>query len=172
MTRRLPLALFAALSLTCLLGMPCMAPASDDDDGEQLDAGSVDTFTLPPCEDPAQLRQDALDNGTQILNGITLTSSVSIGDIAADPTSHDGQLVQIEGFVTAVCQSAGCWANLHDASGYELWLKVTDGTLDFRNVVQPDQYVVGEGVFMVNGEHGAQVLIDGHGAMAGTILCP
>jgi hypothetical protein len=121
--------------------------------------------------DPDYLRANALANGTVINSGVTLSSSTPIADILANLSQFDGQLVQIEGLVAAICDSQGCWASLQDPVGNQLLLKVTDGTVDFRTVTAIGRYMVGEGIFNEAGTHGSQVFIDDHGAVSGTISC-
>ncbi len=121
--------------------------------------------------DAATLREEALTNGEQLFNGVTMDASTPIADIVTNLDDFDGQVVQIEGWVKAVCTSQGCWATLIDGKGNDLNLKVTDGVIDFRDYVTPGHYVVGEGVFNAVGEHGSQVFIQDHGAMVGTIEC-
>ena len=123
------------------------------------------------CQCTSALRSDALSNGNQILGGVALSQSTPIKALLADIASYDGQVLQIEGTVTARCPSQGCWATLEDAEGYNLNLKVIDGLVDFRQVTEVGQYLIGEGVFTSAGEYGAQLSIDNHGAMSGTIVC-
>ncbi len=122
--------------------------------------------------DPVALREDALTNGEKLFDGITMDESTPIAEIVTNLDDFDGQVVQIEGWAKAVCQSNGCWVTVIDGKGNDLNLKVTDGATDFRDSVTPGHYVVGEGVFNAVGEHGSQVFVQEHGVMVGTILCP
>ncbi len=141
------------------------ATAGDDDD--DATAGDDDDAT-DPCDDPALLREDALENGEQILAGVTLKQSTPIADIVADPASFDGQVLQIEGWVTEVCPMEGCWVNLTNGSGDTLQVKTADGTVDHGDYTEPGRYHVADGVF----EQAQMWLwIADHGAMAGTIVC-
>ena len=127
---------------------------------------------LSICSNPASLRSEALDEGTMILDGVTLAESTPIADILTDPDAFEYQLVQIEGLVVGMCQSQGCWAAVEDPAGNSLLLKVNDGVIDFGDYVELGNYMVGEGIFQPSGGHGAQVFIEHYGAMVGTTVCP
>lgn len=45
---------------------------------------------------------------------ITVTERTSLAAIIATPARFSGQTVRLEGTVSAVCQSAGCWMQLND----------------------------------------------------------
>ena len=117
------------------------------------------------------LREDALANGTVLLNGVALPASTPIADINADPTTYEGTVVQIEGWVIEVCASAGCYVVLQDDNNNQLRLKVVDGSINFQGLTQPGRYMIGEGPYSGAGSHGAQVEIDNHGAIVGAELC-
>ncbi len=140
------------------------ATGDDDDDA----TGDDDDDDADPCDDPAQLREDALDNGEQILAGVTLEASTPIADIVADPAAFDGQVLQIEGWVTEVCPMEGCWVNLVNDAGDELQVKTADGTVDHSEYTEPGRYHVADGVFE---QDKMWIWIADHGAMAGTIVC-
>ena len=118
-----------------------------------------------PCE-PAALRADALNRGTQILAGLTLAESTAIARINESPADFEGQVVQVEGWVGATCSHMGCWTLIRDAAGNQIRLKVTDGVVDFRRFVGAGRYVVGEGIYRE-----PMVWIDDHGAMVGMVTC-
>jgi hypothetical protein len=40
--------------------------------------------------------------------------SVDVADLLARPAAYEGQLVQLQGTVTEVCQESGCWLKLAD----------------------------------------------------------
>ena len=135
------------------------------------DAGEApEEVTGDKCT-PENLRQDALENGTQILDGVAAEASTPISEILADLNGFEGQFVQIEGIVVEICDMAGCYMTLSDPDGNKLNVKVTDWVVDFREVAELGYYVVGEGIQQAGGEHGAQVFIEDHGAMLGTIYC-
>lgn len=164
---------FAVVAATFFAGYTCMAPPPEDGDEEvgDLDAGSVDTVEVPLCENYTALREDALDNGTVVNSGVSLEASTPIADILGDTLTYDGMVVQIEGFIVALCDHQGCWAALGDPAGNQILLKVTDGIVDFRTITEPGYYGVGEGVFIAGDSHGSLIQIDNFGAMLGTIDC-
>ncbi len=110
-------------------------------------------------------RAETLSSGERILAGVELTASTRIADLIADPEAHEGQLVQVEGVVVAICQSAGCWTAIDDGQGNQINVKVEDGVIDWRDVTATERYMVAEGLFQAVGEHGAQVFIMEHGAV-------
>lgn len=123
------------------------------------------------CE-AKDLAKDALANGTKILNGVKMTTSTDLAELKKNATTYVGKVVRIEGWLTEICQSQGCYVELQDATGNACNLKVTDGLLDFRKLVpKTGVYAVGEGVFAASGSHGAQVFIEKHGAMIGGKVC-
>lgn len=110
-------------------------------------------------------REQTLADGTAILAGVELDTATPIATLLGDPEGFDGELVQIEGTVVAICQMMGCWVALEDAEGNRLNVKVEDGVVDLREVAETAHYMVAEGVFQKTGEHGAQVFIMEHGAV-------
>lgn len=123
------------------------------------------------CDDPVALREDALTNGTVILDGVALPASTPIIDINADPSTYEGTVVQIEGWVVEVCASAGCYVLLRDANNNQLRLKVVDGFINFQGLTEMGRYMIGEGPYTESGSHGPQVEIDNHGAVVSAELC-
>lgn len=115
----------------------------------------------PAQENP---RTATLEQGTDILAGITLDASTPIVDLLADPDAHEGMTLQIEGTVVAMCQMMGCWASLDDGAGNRVNVKVQDGVIDLREMAATEHYMIAEGVFQKTGEHGAQIWIMDHGA--------
>ncbi len=170
--------LWLFLSLLALLCSGCVV-ADDDDDasgdddatGDDDDATGDDDDDGDPCDDPAQLRTDALENGTQILDGITLDESTAIVDVLDDMDGFHDQVLQIEGMAVAFCAAEGCWATVVDPDDNALTFKVDDGAMDWRTFLEAGQYVVADGVFDKDGPHGPQLFVLNHGAMAGTIIC-
>ena len=64
--------------------------------------------------------------------GVTLTDTVSIDAILADPNAFKGQTVRVEGMVLDVCPKRGCWMELAGKEpGHKLKFKVTDGEMVF-----------------------------------------
>lgn len=178
--------LFIALLTIGLVFGGC--PASDDDDDSSAtdddvsdddvadddvadDDVSDDDTSADVCEDAAALRDDAVNEGTQLEVGITLEESIAIGEILSNSATYADQVVQVEGFVTDICDNAGCWAELEDHAGDSIILKVDDFYLDWRNAVEVGLWVIGEGEFHPSGGHGPEVYVVGYGAMVGTINC-
>jgi hypothetical protein len=122
--------------------------------------------------DPANLRQDALSNGNEILNGLTLTQSTPIVDILADPDSYAGQLVQVEGLVAYICPRSQNRLALRDPDGNQLQV-AGNFTVPWPVVTSVGRYMVVEGVYtLFFCRRGPHVNPANHGAMAGTIVCP
>ena len=61
---------------------------------------------------------------------LTLTKSMAVGDVLANPASLAGKTVQVKGKVSEVCQMAGCWMSL-TGDGKALRIKVNDGDIVF-----------------------------------------
>ncbi|MBA3453521.1 MAG: DUF4920 domain-containing protein [Deltaproteobacteria bacterium] len=70
--------------------------------------------------------------GTKFGAGVTLTDTVAVDAILADPNAYKGKTVRVEGMVTDVCPKRGCWFELAgSAPGQKLKFKVTDGEMVF-----------------------------------------
>jgi hypothetical protein len=110
-------------------------------------------------------RTATLEKGAALLEGVALEATTPIAEINADPEAFDGKVVQVEGTVVEICSSMGCWVELRDDHDNAITVKVDDGVVDLRELVTEAQYMVAEGVFQVDGEHGAQVYIMKHGAV-------
>ena len=71
-------------------------------------------------------------NGQSFGAGVTLTDSVSIDALLADPNAFNGKTVRVEGMVLDVCPKRGCWMELAGKEpGHKLKFKVTDGEMVF-----------------------------------------
>ena len=116
----------------------------------------------------AERRAATLEHGESILAGVEMPASIPIADLIADPEAYDGELVQVEGVIVALCQNMGCWASLDDGQGNQVNVKVEDGVIDLREITETEHYMVAEGVFQAVGEHGVQVFIMEHGAVVST----
>jgi len=145
--------------------------AGDDDDDDATDDDTGDDDTVDPCTDTELMRADALENGMQILDGVTLEASTPIADLVTDPAAYEEEVVQIEGWVVELCASEGCYAILEDDNGEEMMVKTSDGAVDHSDYTEPNKYHVAEGVFTEYGAAGPWLWIMDHGAMAGTIVC-
>jgi fermentation-respiration switch protein FrsA (DUF1100 family) len=156
--------------LVCVCVSGC-GQAADDQAAAGTETAAVAADPTDPCN-PVNLAAEAVASGTRILAGVTLEGSTPIADILAGPDQFAGKHVRIEGTIVEICSNQGCWALIEDPAGNRLNLKVTDGEVDFRDLVQTGQYAVGEGVFTTEGEHGAQVDIMSAGAMVSSTACP
>jgi hypothetical protein len=65
-------------------------------------------------------------------DGVTLKAATPIKAIFAEPDKYLGKEVMVEGEITKVCQMAGCWVMIKDASSPDpIMLKVDDGVIVF-----------------------------------------
>ncbi len=63
---------------------------------------------------------------------VTLKESTPIHELLANPAKYVGKEVRVEGEITSVCQSMGCWIKIKDAkTGAEIQVKVEDGVIVF-----------------------------------------
>ncbi len=63
---------------------------------------------------------------------VDLKTTTTIKAILAEPEKYLGKEVKIEGEITQVCQMAGCWIMVKDASSSEpIMVKVDDGVIVF-----------------------------------------
>ena len=67
----------------------------------------------------------------QLGRPLTLKEPMTLAALMAKPDALAGQMVQVTGKVTEVCEMAGCWMNLTDAQGHLLRIKVDDGDIVF-----------------------------------------
>lgn len=81
--------------------------------------------------------------------GVSLTETVAIDAILADPASYQGKTVRVEGMITDVCPKRGCWFDMAGTEpGKKLKFKVTDGEMVFP-VDAKGQWAVAQGVVSV-----------------------
>jgi RecJ-like exonuclease len=70
--------------------------------------------------------------GQKLGAGVTLTTPTPIKTILSAPEKYLGKEVMVEGEITKVCQMAGCWVMIKDASSPDsIMLKVEDGVIVF-----------------------------------------
>ncbi|MBI1787390.1 MAG: DUF4920 domain-containing protein [Acidobacteria bacterium] len=62
---------------------------------------------------------------------LTLAEPTPLSQIAARPEKYAGQIVQVTGRVTEVCEMMGCWMNLVDTANQSIRIKVDDGEMVF-----------------------------------------
>lgn len=64
--------------------------------------------------------------------GISIKSATPVKEILANPEKFLGKDVMVDGEMTKVCQMAGCWVMVKDASSPEpIMVKVQDGVIVF-----------------------------------------
>ncbi len=87
------------------------------------------------------------DEKTVYGEGVTLTKSVPIAELMADPEAWVGKKVRVEGLVVDVCKKRGCWMELAGGEGQpSIRIKVDDGVIVFP-VEARGRQAVAEGVF-------------------------
>ncbi len=65
-------------------------------------------------------------------NGVTIKTATPVKDILANPEKYLGKEIMVQGEITKVCQMAGCWVMIKDASSPEgIMVKVDDGVIVF-----------------------------------------
>jgi hypothetical protein len=65
-------------------------------------------------------------------NGITLKQATPIASLLSTPQAHAGRAVRVDGIVSQVCQSMGCWIEIADpALGRGVRFKARDGVIVF-----------------------------------------
>ena len=63
---------------------------------------------------------------------VDLKSTVTVKELLGNPEKYVGKDVRVEGEIVDVCQNAGCWIDLRDASTKDvLRVKVNDGETVF-----------------------------------------
>jgi hypothetical protein len=95
-------------------------------------SSSAPAVASAPATPGAAVAPSAAVEGTKFGAGVTLTDTVAVDAILADPTAYKGKTVRVEGMVTDVCPKRGCWFELAgSAPGQKLKFKVTDGEMVF-----------------------------------------
>jgi len=65
-------------------------------------------------------------------DGVTLKKPVAVGSLLEQPQAHVGKAVRVDGVITKVCQSMGCWLEIADpALGRGIRFKAKDGVIVF-----------------------------------------
>lgn len=106
--------------------------------------GGKDDPTAVKPSAPAQGAAIALE-GTKYGEGVTLTESVSMAQLLAEPNKWEGKRVRVEGEVTDVCQMRGCWFEMAGAQpGEKMRFKVVDGVMTFPTSAKGN-FAVAEG---------------------------
>jgi len=112
----------------CLL-IPLLAAC---DKGPTKSSAQPAVASAPAATGAAVAAPSSKLEGTKFGAGVTLTDTVAVDAILADPASYKGKTVRVEGMVTDVCPKRGCWFELAgSAPGQKLKFKVTDGDMVF-----------------------------------------
>ena len=123
-----------------------------------------------PC-DVVNIRAELMETGRTLLAGITLTSSMDLAVLASDPAAHDGEFMQVEGWVTSICPMSRNSAMLENAEGG--YVKVAgDHNADLVEFMEEGDYAIFEGIYSQGVcRRGPHLNHGGHGAVAGQITC-
>jgi len=63
---------------------------------------------------------------------VDLKNSTTVKELLSHPEEYVGKEVRVDGEITEVCQNAGCWIDLRDASTNDtIRVKVNDGEIVF-----------------------------------------
>jgi hypothetical protein len=80
-------------------------------------------------------------------DGVTLKRPVPIAALLEKPDAHTGKVVRVDGVVSRVCQSMGCWIEIADpALGRGIRFKARDGVIVFPKDAS-GRKVAAQGVF-------------------------
>lgn len=80
----------------------------------------------------AVLPLSADQSGKTYGEGVTLTRAVPIATLLGQPQAHAGKAVRVDGVISQVCQSMGCWIEISDPSlGRGVRFKARDGVIVF-----------------------------------------
>lgn len=102
-------------------------------------------------------------------NDLVLDEVTSIADILARPHDFEGKAVRVEGSVTAVCQSMGCWLRVGSADGAILLAKSSGDRVTIPTDAAGRRVIV-EGMVVV--EHGDGDDPEPHDDAEGAHSCP
>lgn len=137
--------LVAALSVALVITACDKGPTASN--RQQQPASASPTEPAPGAS--AATPSTAIPEGKTFGAGVTLTETVAIDAILADPTSYQGKTVRVEGMITDVCPKRGCWFDMAGTEpGKKLKFKVTDGEMVFP-VDAKGQWAVAQGVVSV-----------------------
>lgn len=72
------------------------------------------------------------DPGKTYGEGVSLTRAIPMASLLDAPKAHAGKTVRVDGVITKVCQSMGCWIEIADpALGRGVRFKARDGVIVF-----------------------------------------
>jgi hypothetical protein len=89
----------------------------------------------------------AAQDGKTYGKGVSLKRAVPVAMLLEAPAAHVGKDVRVDGVVSTVCQSMGCWIEVADpAVGRGIRFKAKDGVIVFPKDA-PGRKVSAQGVF-------------------------
>jgi hypothetical protein len=89
----------------------------------------------------------AAQDGKTYGKGVSLERAVPVATLLETPAAHVGRNVRVDGVVSKVCQSMGCWIEIVDpALGRGVRFKARDGVIVFPRDA-PGRKVSAQGVF-------------------------
>ena len=89
----------------------------------------------------------AAEDGKTYGKGVSLSRAVPVATLLATPVPHVGKDVRVDGVISKVCQSMGCWIEIADpALGRGIRVKAKDGVIVFPKDA-PGRKVSAQGVF-------------------------
>lgn len=72
------------------------------------------------------------EDGKSYGDGVTLKKPVPVAALLEQPQGHVGKAVRVDGVISKVCQSMGCWLEIADpALGRGVRFKAKDGVIVF-----------------------------------------
>lgn len=87
------------------------------------------------------------EDGKTYGEGVSLKTAVPVATLLTTPMPHVGKAVRVDGVVSKVCQSMGCWLEIADpALGRGIRFKAKDGVIVFPKDA-PGRKVSAQGVF-------------------------
>ena len=87
------------------------------------------------------------DDGKAYGEPLTGTETIAISELLGNPEPYLGEVVRVEGLVTAVCEKRGCWMSLAGEEEFqEIRIKVDDGVIVFPMEAK-GRRATAEGVF-------------------------
>ena len=87
------------------------------------------------------------EEGKTYGDGVSLKAALPVATLLATPAPHLGKAVRVDGVVSKVCQSMGCWLEIADEkSGRGVVFKAKDGVIVFPKDA-PGRKVSAQGVF-------------------------
>jgi len=99
------------------------------------------------CGKTEQTSED--DKGVAYGDELTATETLAIADVLARGEELEGKRVRVEGLVTDVCATRGCWFQMAgEGEGEQITFKVVDGVMVFPMSMK-GKYAVAEGTVQI-----------------------